>query len=255
MYPCFRITSSLAYILQNIRDSLIHNKWTTTVMVGHSSVLLFIRSTNCAHLSGSTEPPSESANWVSTLCLTLSLWHHHCCHHNLADITKMHKKGMVTGMTFGSSTKPDIVCEPCLAGKMHSNPFPSSPSRATQAIELVHSDLHGPLPVRTREGYRYWMIFIDDASSHRAAMRLKRKSDAFGAFQTYKVFAENQLQSKIKALQDDKGGEFMSNAFIKFTDDCGIHSRHTTRNRPQQNGVAERPNRTMPDDISAMLYE
>jgi len=98
-----------------------------------------IGSTNCAHLSGSTEPPSELANWVSTLPHTLSLWHRRCCHHNLADITKMHKEGLVTGMTFGSSTKPDIVCEPCLAGKMHSNPFPSSASRATQPLELVHS--------------------------------------------------------------------------------------------------------------------
>ena len=67
----------------------------------------------------------------------------------------MHKDSLVTDMTIGSSGKPDIVCEPCLAGKMHSNPFPSSPSRATQPLELVHMDLHGPLPVATWEGYRY----------------------------------------------------------------------------------------------------
>jgi len=47
----------------------------------------------------------------------------------------------------------------------------------------------------------------------------------------------------------------MSNEFIKFTDSCGIHRHHTTGNRPQQNGVAERANCTMGDDISAMLYE
>ena len=63
---------------------------------------------------------------------------------------------------------------------MHSNPFPSSPSRTTQPLELVHSDLHGPLQVATREGYRYWMTFIDDATSHCAAMQLKQKSDAQG---------------------------------------------------------------------------
>src|SRR5260221_2308139 len=214
-----------------------------------------IGSNNCAHLSGSTELPPESANWVSTLPLSLSLWHRCCCHHNLADITKMQKEGLVQGLAFGPPTKPDIVCEPCLAGKMHSNPFPSSSSRATQPLELVHSDLHGPLPVATREGYRYWMTFIDDATSHRAAMQLKRKSDAFLAFQTYKAFAENHFQTKMKEFQDDKGGEYMSNAFIKFTDQCGIHRRHSTRNRPQQNGVAERANRTMAEDISAMLFE
>jgi len=143
-------------------------------------------------------------------------------------------------MTFASSEKPDMVCEPCLAGKMRSNPFPSSPSRSTKPLELVHSDLHGPLPVPTRDGYCYWITFIDDATSYCGAMKLKRKSDAFDAFKMFKSFAENQLDAKIKALQDDKGGEYMSNAFIKFTDQCGIHRPHTTRNRPQQNGVAER---------------
>src|SRR5467141_1473569 len=125
-----------------------------------------IRSDNCAVLSSSSEPVSESANWVSTLLLTPSLWHRRCCHHNLADIAKMQKNALVTGMTFASSHKPVIVCEPCLAGKMHSNPFPSSPSRSTKPLELVHSDLHGPLPVATREGYRYWITFLDDATSY-----------------------------------------------------------------------------------------
>jgi len=84
---------------------------------------------------------------------------------------------------------------------------------------------------------------------------LKRKSEAFDAFRKYKAWAENHFKEKIGALQDDKGGEYMSNAFLKFTSECGIDRRHTTCNRPQQNGVAERANRTMSDDITAMLSE
>jgi transposase InsO family protein len=98
-------------------------------------------------------------------------------------------------------------------------------------------------------------MFIDDTTSYRGVMILKQKSDAFDAFKMFKSFVENQLDAKIKALQDNKGGEYMSNTFIKFTDQCGIHRRHMTRNRPQQNGVAERANQTMWEDISAMLYE
>src|SRR5260221_13289678 len=79
------------------------------------------------------------------------------------------------------------------------------------------------------------MTFLDDATSHHAAIQLKRKSDAFEAFKTYKAFAENHFETKMKELQDDKEGEYLSNAFIKFTDECRIHRRHTTRNRPQQN--------------------
>jgi hypothetical protein len=65
---------------------------------------------------------------------------------------------------------------------MHSNPFSSSSSHATEPLELLQSDLHGPLPVSTKEGYRYWMTFIEDATLHRAAMQLKQKSDTFEAF-------------------------------------------------------------------------
>ena len=128
----------------------------------------------------------------------------------LSDIAKMQKDNLVTGMTFTSSHKPDVVCEPCLAGKMHSNPFLSSPSCSTKPLELVHSDLHGPLPVAMREGYRYWITFLDDATSYRAAMRLKCKSQALDAFKLFKAAAENQLDAKIKELQDDKGGEYIA---------------------------------------------
>src|SRR6266545_2591247 len=228
MYLCFRTTFLLASISPDIRESkfaLTRSKWTLSGMVRHFSVLQLALPTAHISLVPLNHLPSP-ANWVSTLPQTLSLWHRRCCHHNLADITRMHKEGLVTGMTFGSSTKLDIVCEPCLAGKMHSNPFPSSSSRATQPLELVHSDLHGPLPVVTREGYHYWMTFIDNATSHHAAMQLKRKSDAFEAFKTYKAFVENHFQMKMKEFQDDKGREYMSAAFIKFTDACGIHRRH-----------------------------
>ena len=86
------------------------------------------------------------------------------------------------------------------------------------------------------------MTFIDDCAKLQAVMFLRRKSDAFEAFKTFKVYAENQLNAKIKALQDDKAGEYMSAAFHKFLEQCGITRRHSTRNRPQQNGVAERAN-------------
>jgi len=133
---------------------------------GKSLFCASIRLDNCTVLSGLSEPLSESANWVSTLPLTPCLWHHRCCHHNLAHITKMQNDALVTGMTFAASHTPDIVCEPCLAGKMHSNPFPSSPSCSTKPLELVHSDLHGPLPVATCEGYHYWITFLDDVTPY-----------------------------------------------------------------------------------------
>jgi hypothetical protein len=91
---------------------------------------------------------------------------------------------------------------------MHALPFRSSLSHNHSPLELVHTDLHGPLPVATHSGYKYWITFIDDAMRFRALYLLKAKSEAFEAFKVYKSWAENQLGVKLRALQDDKGGFF-----------------------------------------------
>ena len=79
--------------------------------------------------------------------------------------------------------------------------------------------------------------------------------DVFEAFKQFKAYAENQSERKIKILRDDKGGEYMSNAFLQFTTSCGIERQHTVRARPQQNGVAERANRLLSEHLTTMLDE
>ena len=66
------------------------------------------------------------------------------------------------------------------------------------------------MSVSTPEGFRYWCVFIDDRTRYRVTVMLKRKSDTFAAFKLFKALAEMQLGRKIKALHDDKGGEYMS---------------------------------------------
>ncbi|KAJ2926387.1 hypothetical protein H1R20_g10714, partial [Candolleomyces eurysporus] len=138
---------------------------------------------------------------------------------------------------------------------MYSSPFPSTVHCASAPLNLIHTNLCGPLPASTPEGYWYWCVFIDDHTRYRIVVLLKRKSDTFTAFQQFKALAENQLGRKIKALHDDKGGEYMSKEFNDLCDKSGILCTHTTRNRPQQNGDAERANRTMLEDITAMLAQ
>ena len=209
---------------------------------------------NSGILNAVTEP-FEHANATSTLPMDISLWHQRFCHHSIPNVQKLYKDDLVIGLIINSDSKPDPICEPCLAGKMVSGTFPSSTRISTVPLELIHSDLHGPLPVQSSDGFRYWITFIDDCTKLKGLMFLRKKSDAFEAFKTFKAYAENQLNAKIKAFQDDKAGEYMSAAFIKFTDECGIVRRHSTRNRPQQNGVAERANRTIADHATAMLVQ
>ena len=215
-----------------------------------------IDSNHSAFLAGDVLPPNsfEIAAIASTLPLDLSLWHRRLAHHNLNGVKALIEREMATGIKLESTSSPDPVCEPCLAGKMHANPFPSSTTELSSACEVVHSDLHGPLDVSTFGGYRYWVSYIDGKYKYRVVVLLKAKSQQFSAFKLYHAYVRNK-GFRIGALQDDKGGEYMSKEMEQYCIDHGIVRRHTTRNRPQQNGVAERFNRLLSERITAMLSE
>ena len=170
------------------------------------------------------------------------------------DIKSMIKKNLVVGLKLNSEVKHNPVCEPCLAGKMHANPFPSSETRATELLELIHSDTHD-VGILSGSGYGYWMSFVDDFSQFKVLIPMKYKSDSLAMFKQFKVYAETLTGKSIKAFRDDKGMEYMLNEFNKFLATFGISRQHTCRNRPQQNGVAEQANRLFSERIVSLLNE
>lgn len=215
-----------------------------------------IDASNTAYLAGTVIPPqSVLVSASSTLPLDESLWHRRFAHFHHAGLRKAISEGLVTGLKLQSTSAADPICEPCLSGKLNAAPFPLTDSRETRPLALVHSDVHGPLPVRSPSGYRYWSTFIDDASQFKVVIPMKSKDELFACFKQFKAYAEAHLGVKLAALQDDKGGEYMSNAMEEFCLAEGVARRHTVRNRPQQNGVAERFNRVLSEGITSMLAE
>ena len=223
---------------------------------GEQLFVAAINLNNSAYLTGNTEIFAEHAHRsISTLPADHNLWHRHLGHHGNDVINKIVKNELVTGMRINRHTKSDSICEPCLAGKMNAHPFSISSSRSPNPLDLIHTDLHGPFKTRTHSGYQYWMTFIDDNTRFRVVYFLRTKAQAFEAFKLFKAKVENHWNRKIKSMIDDKGGEYMSKSFLDFTSQCGIVRLHTVRNRPQQNGVAERANQTIEEHVTAMLYE
>src|SRR5882724_10160672 len=108
------------------------------------------------------------------------------------------------------------ICKPCLARKMNAKPFKLSKHCASAPLELFHSNVHYVANV-TFTGFKHWITFIADFSQFHIVIPLRAKSNTFNAFKHYKAYARNHLDLKIKTLRDDKGGEYMSNEFIKFT--------------------------------------
>ena len=173
----------------------MHRHFTVSIML---DTLSFIRdgktvfqartiSSNAAYLVGDTIPVEEFASLSSTatLPMDLTLLHRRLCHHHLAGIRRLLSVNLVTGLMLDSKAGPDPVCEACKAGKMHADPFPTSSTRASRPLQLVHSDVHGPVKVPTHQGYRYWVSFIDDFSRLKAVYLLKRKLETFAAFKQF----------------------------------------------------------------------
>ncbi|RVW87889.1 Retrovirus-related Pol polyprotein from transposon TNT 1-94 [Vitis vinifera] len=114
-----------------------------------------------------------------------------------------------------------------------------------EKLELVHTDLWGPSPVASLGGSRYYITFIDDSSRKVWVYFLKNKSDVFVTFKKWKVMVETETGLKVKCLRSDNGGEYIDGGFSEYCAAQGIRMEKTIPGTPQQNGVAERMNRTL----------
>jgi hypothetical protein len=92
-------------------------------------------------------------------------------------------------------------------GKIVRPPFPPSESGAEALLDLVHTDLCGPMGVRSEGDAQCLMVLVDDRSRYTWANFLKNKSDALGCFKDWMVKVERFTERKVKAVRSDNGGE------------------------------------------------
>ena len=108
----------------------------------------------------------------------------------------MIKDGLLEPMDFDEFP----VCESCLEGKMTKRPFNKKGRRAQDLLELIHSDVCGPMSIQTRGGYEYFITFTNDYSRFSYVYLMKWKFEAFEKFKEFKAEIENQLGKCIKAI-------------------------------------------------------
>ncbi|KAK4415004.1 Retrovirus-related Pol polyprotein from transposon TNT 1-94 [Sesamum alatum] len=128
------------------------------------------------------------------------------------------------------------TCESCLKGKMTKKPFVGRSTLASGLLDLIHTDVCGPLNTQARGGYSYFITFTDDHSRYGYVYLMRYKSEAFGRFKEYRLEVENQTGRKIKALRSDRGGEYLSGEFTDYLKENGILSQWTPPGTPQLNG-------------------
>lgn len=175
-------------------------------------------------------------------------WHERLGHLNERDLKSMAKSGLVYGLNFKDGEKLS-KCEVCAREKLASTPFPKgSEDRTSEVLEIVHTDLSGAMRHPSWSGKRYFVTFIDDYSRWCEVYFIKHKSEALSMFKIYKAEVENFTGKKIKTLQSDNGTEYLNGEYDAFLRENGITRRLTVPHTPQQNGVAERKNRTLIED-------
>ncbi|KAK1692082.1 hypothetical protein QYE76_008779, partial [Lolium multiflorum] len=177
------------------------------------------------------------------------MWHCRLGHIGVKRMKKLHTDGLLESLDFESLDR----CEACLMGKMTKTPFSGMMERATDLLEIIHTDVCGPMSVASRGGYRYVLTFTDDLSRYGYIYFMKHKSEAFEKFKEFQSEVENQRNKKIKFLRSDRGGEYLSYEFGMHLKKYGILSQLTPPGTPQRNGVSERRNRTLLDMVRSMM--
>ncbi|KAB2630096.1 hypothetical protein D8674_007615 [Pyrus ussuriensis x Pyrus communis] len=144
-----------------------------------------------------------------------TVWHQRLGHPAHDVMTTMLKQSNIPVQTDDNNS----TCISCIQGKMSRIPFPVRTDRCTSPFQKVHTDIWGPSPVRSIEGYRYYVTFVDEYTRFVWIFPMSNKSDVFTIFVKFYKFVLNQFGATIKSLQTDGGWEYTSKGFTSFLAD------------------------------------
>ncbi|WVZ11552.1 hypothetical protein V8G54_016082 [Vigna mungo] len=180
---------------------------------------------------------------------TARLWHLRMGHISEKGLEELEKQDLLLG---DKLQKLDF-CDHCVLGKSHRILFGKGKHSTERPFEYVHADLWGPARTLTHGGGAYFLSIIDDFSRRVWIYVLKNKSETFQKFKEWHTQIENQLGCRLKCLRTDNGLELVSEEFNGFCKEKGIRRHRTVVGTPQQNGLAERMNRTILERVRCML--
>lgn len=122
-------------------------------------------------------------------------------------------------------------------------------------LELIHSDVCGPMRVNSHGGSRYFLTFIDDYSKWCELYTIKSKSEVFQKFKEFKNYVERRTGKKLKTIRSDNGTEYTNNELKNYLAAQGIKHEYSVEYTPQQNGTAERKNRTLVEMARCIMLQ
>ena len=189
---------------------------------------------------------------------TAELWHRRFGHLGYHNLEALVREDMVDGIKVPErdfKAQKAAVCEPCILAKHHQAPFPTSKRESTEPLELLHMDLCGPMPVPSLGGSKYVATFLDDFSKLSIVRIITYKSETTTTVREVLHLLENQAKRRVQAIRTDNGREYVNTELTQYLKSRGILHQTTVPYTPEQNGTAERLNRTLMERARAMLSD
>lgn len=196
----------------------------------------------------------------SNLKTTFNRWHSRLGHPSISRTAAVIKQ---FSLPILHSEESEIIsssnpCGSCIHGKQSRLTFSTSQSRAANIIEILHTDIAGPFEVDSFEGHRYRLTIICDKSRYEWNFCIKSRSEVCHIIQKHILYLNTQFGTntiRVKTVRSDNAKEYVSHALQSFYETQGITWQLSVRYTPQQNGVAERRNRTTNDTARTLLFE
>ena len=201
-------------------------------------VLLFDRSRDGLYIlsasSATSLPQVFSSTYVST---STNVWHRRLGHPSPHILNFLVSTKQVTC----TSKQFNFNCPACPLGKSSRLTLKTTGHQTQAPLNLIFSDVWGPSPMFSSDGFHYFVIFMDAHTKFIWFYPLVAKSDMFAIFHQFQALVKRQFSLKIKSVQIDWGGEYHKlNTYFKT---IGIHHRVICPHTHEQNGMVERRHR------------
>ncbi|GJT06334.1 putative ribonuclease H-like domain-containing protein [Tanacetum coccineum] len=183
-------------------------------------------------------------------------WHRRMGHVNYKNMNRLVSGNLVRGLP-PKLFKNDHTCVACCKGKQHKASYKAitTVSSISEPLQLLHMDLFGPTSIRSIDHKYYCLVITDDYSRFCWVFFLEHKDETYPILKDFINLVENQLNKKVKAIRCDNGTEFKNAHIIELCGSKGIKRDYSNARTPQQNGVAERKNRTLIEAARTMLAD
>ncbi|GJZ93144.1 hypothetical protein Tco_0665209 [Tanacetum coccineum] len=183
------------------------------------------------------------------------LWHRRLGHLNFKTMNKLVRNNLVKGLPFKSFAN-NHTCVACLKGKQHKASCKTKlVNSVSKPLHTLHMDLFGPTSVSSLNHKWYCLVVTDDFSRFTWTFFLKSKNETSSILRKFITEIENLKDLKVKIIRCDNRGEFRNREMDEFCSRKGIKREFSNARTPQQNGVAERRNRTLIEATRTMLAD